>query len=182
MGVFAWRNLLTRPLRTILALIGLSVPILGVMGLYSVSNGLRDLVGETLSQIEGVMVIRENVPSPVFSTLPASLADQLRAMPNVRAVAPEIWGIAPNIEGRGMLFRGLASKKGMSSVFDQPVISGQDIAAHMNLHSAVFPRALREKGEGRFLTLEDRGKTNIVISRKIARDFPDAQGQAAQSR
>ena len=40
MGFFAWRNLLTRPLRTILALIGLSVPILGVMGFFSVSNGL----------------------------------------------------------------------------------------------------------------------------------------------
>ena len=79
MGVFAWRNLLTRPLRTFLALIGLSVPILGVMGLFSVSNGLRDLVGDTLSRIEGVMVIQENVPSPVLSTLPMSLADKLRA-------------------------------------------------------------------------------------------------------
>jgi putative ABC transport system permease protein len=76
-----------------------------------------------------------------------------------------------------MLVRGILSKKGVSSVFDQPVISGQDIAAHMNLNSAVFPRALREKGEGRFLTLEDRGKPNIVISRKIARDFPDADGK-----
>ncbi len=182
MGIFAWRNLLTRPLRTVLALIGLSVPILGVMGLFSVSNGLRDLVGETLSQIEGVMVIRENVPSPVFSTLPASLADDLRRLPGVRAVAPEVWGIAPNIEGRGML-GGLLSKigskdasKGMGSVFDQPVISGQDIASHMNLNSAVFPRALKEKGEGRFLNLEDIGKPNIVISRKIARDFPGPQG------
>ncbi|MGZ3415293.1 MAG: ABC transporter permease, partial [Isosphaeraceae bacterium] len=124
MGVFAWRNLLTRPLRTVLALIGLSVPILGVMGLFSVSNGLRDLVGDTLSQIEGVMVIRENVPSPVFSALPASLADDLRRLPGVRAVAPEVWGIAPDIEGRGMLLRSLTSKKGMVSVFEQPVISG----------------------------------------------------------
>ena len=65
----------------------------------------------------------------------------------------------------------------MSSVFDQPVISGQDIAAHMDLNSAVFPRALKEKGEGRFLTSEDEGKPNIVISRKIAADFPDAQGK-----
>src|SRR4051794_30804442 len=97
MGVFAWRNLLTRPLRTILALIGLSVPILGVMGLFSVSNGLRNLVGETLSQIEGVMIIRENVPSPVFSTLPASLADDLRRMPGVKSVAAEVWQIAPPI-------------------------------------------------------------------------------------
>jgi len=177
MSIFAWRNLLTRPLRTVLALIGLSVPILGVMGLFSVSNGLRDLVGETLSRIEGVMVIRQNVPSPVFSTLPASLADDLRRLPGVRAVAPEVWGIAPDIEGRGMLLRSLTSKKGMVSVFEQPVISGQDIAAHMNLNSAVFPRALKEKGEGRFLTLEDIGKPNIVISRKIARDFPDPQGK-----
>jgi putative ABC transport system permease protein len=64
----------------------------------------------------------------------------------------------------------------MPSIFDQPVISGQDILAHADLNSAVFPRALREKGEGRFLKPEDRGTNNIVISRKIARDFPDAAG------
>ena len=91
-------------------------------------------------------------------------------------MAPEVWGIAPNIEGRGML-GGLLSKKGVSSVFDQPVISGQDIVAHMDLNSAVFPRALKEKGEGRFLTPADKGTTNIVISRKIARDFPGADGK-----
>src|SRR5262245_11986560 len=179
MGIFAWRNLLTRPLRTLLALVGLSVPILGVMGLFSVSNGLRDLVGETLSQIEGVMVIRENVPSPILSSLPPNLPEELRRMPGVKSVAPEVWGIAPAIEGRGMLMRSLTSKQGLGigSVFDQPVVTGQDIEAHAGLNSAVFPRALREKGEGRFLTLEDRGKANIVVSRKIARDFPDARGQ-----
>ena len=181
MGSFAWRNLLTRPMRTVLALIGLSVPILGVIGLFSVSNGLRDLVGDTLSQIEGLMVIRENVPSPVMSDLPSSLADDLRRLPGVRAVAPEVWRIAPSVEGRGMLVRSLTSKKGMvASVFDQPVISGQDIASHMNLNSAVFPRALKEHGEGRFLTLEDRGSSNIVISRKLARDFADEKGNPRQ--
>ena len=107
MGIFAWRNLLTRPMRTILALVGLSIPILGVLGLFCLSNGLRDLVGDTLSRIEGLIVLRENVPSPVFSHLPASLADELRRMPGVRAVAPEVWGIAPTIEGRGMLISGL---------------------------------------------------------------------------
>jgi putative ABC transport system permease protein len=65
----------------------------------------------------------------------------------------------------------------MSSVFDQPVITGQDILAHRDLNSAVFPRALKEKGEGRFLIPEDRGTSNIVISRKIARDFPNADGK-----
>lgn len=170
---------MTRPLRTTLALIGLSIPILGVLGLFSLSNGLRDMVGNTLSQIEGILVIRENAPSPVFSTLPADLAEKIRAIPGVRAAAPEVWGIAPNVEGQGLLARsvgGLVSKKGAASLLDQTVISGQDIAAHENLKSAVFPRSLKEKGEGRYLNEGDRGSTNIVVSRKIARDFPKEDG------
>ncbi len=176
MGVFAWRNLLTRPLRTILALVGLSIPILGMLGLLCLSNGLRDLVGTTLSRIEGLIILREDVPSPVFSHLPASLADELRQVPGVRAVAPEVWGLAPVIEGRGMLLNSMLKGQGVSSLLDQPVIAGQDIVAHQNLHSAVFPRALKEKGEGRFLQPDDRGKPRAVISRKIARQHPDADG------
>src|SRR6516165_4115512 len=144
MGAFAWRNLLTRPLRTVLGLVGLSIPILGVLGLFCLSNGLRDLVGDTLSRIEGLLILRDNVPSPVFSHLPASVADDLSRMPGVRAVAPEVWGIAPTIEGRGLLISGLLSgNKALNSLLDQPVIAGQDIKAHQNLHSAVFPRALK---------------------------------------
>src|SRR4029077_4312558 len=85
MGNFAWRNLLTRPMRTMLALVGLSIPILGVLGLFCLSNGLRDLVGDTLSRIEGLIILRENVPSPVFSHLPASLVDDLKKIPGMRA-------------------------------------------------------------------------------------------------
>src|SRR5438874_10560303 len=146
MGIFAWRNLLTRPLRTVLALVGLSIPILGVLGLFGLSNSLRDLVGNTLSRIEGLIILRDNTPSPVFSHLPASLGDELRQIPGVRAVAPEVWGIAPTIEGRGMLLSGRRqfSEEGIvNSILDQPVIAGQDIAAHEDVHSAVLPRALR---------------------------------------
>lgn len=175
MGRFAWRNLLTRPVRTFLALIGLSIPVLGVMGLFSVSGGLRNMVGDTLSKVEGVMVIRENSPSPVFSQLPAEMGDQLRAVPGVRVVAPEIWGVAPSIEGRNMI-GGLLSK-GAQSLLDQPVIQGQDILPHRLLNSAVYPRALEEKGEGRFLGPEDAGKPHIVISRKVAKDYPGPDGQ-----
>jgi putative ABC transport system permease protein len=177
MGSFAWRNLLTRPMRTILALVGLSIPILGVLGLFCLSDGLRDMVGDTLSRIEGLIILRENAPSPVFSHLPVSLADEIRGIPGVRAVAPEVWGIAPTIEGRGMLMNSLLSKKGVYSILEQPVIAGQDILAHRNLHSAVFPRALKEHGEGRFLVPEDKGQPNIVISRKIARQHPNSDGR-----
>jgi putative ABC transport system permease protein len=179
MGRFAWSNLLTRPLRTALALIGLSIPILGVLGLVSLSRGLRTMVGETLSQVEGLMVLAVNKPSPVFSTLPADLADQIKQVPGVRVVAPEIWEVAPPIEGKGAFSRaigGLRQGNMVQNVLDQPVIQGQDIDSHARLKSAVFPRALREHGEGRFLNPSDRGKPNIVISRKIARDNPDANG------
>ena len=174
MGRFAWRNLLTRPVRTLLALIGLSIPVLGVMGLFSLSGGLRNMVGDTLSLVEGVMVIRENSPSPVFSQLPSSMAEAVRKVPGVRVVAPEVWGIAPSIEGRNMI-GGLLSK-GAQSLFDQPVIQGQDIETHALLNSVVYPRALKEKGEGRFLTPADKGKAVAVISRKVAKDYPGADG------
>jgi putative ABC transport system permease protein len=180
MWTFAWRNLLTRPLRTTLALVGLSIPILGVLGLFSVSGGLRNLVGDTLSKIQGVMVLRENAPTPVFSDLPASDADKLRQIPGVRVVAPEILKIAPPVEGRGIIQKTLAGvmtktkEQTFQGILDQPIVQGQDIAAHEDLKSAVFPSKLlpKDEGGGRWLNLSDRGQPHIVISRKIARDYP----------
>src|SRR5581483_10130595 len=168
MKIFAWKNLLTRPLRTVLALVGLSIPILGVMGLFSLSGGLKNLVGDTLSKVQGVMVLRENSPSPVFSDLKADVADAIRRIPGVERVAPEVWKVAPNIEKR-TLFGGVLMGKGVESILDQPVVQGQDIVAHQHLQSAVYPRAIKE---GRFLAPADKGSRNIIISRKIAKDYP----------
>lgn len=189
MWTFAWRNLLTRPLRTALALVGLSVPILGVLGLFSVTGGLRTLVDDTLSQIQGVIVMRENALSPVFSDLPASMRTTLEAVPGVRVAAPEILKTAPEIEGRstllnttvGLLNPTRTQQQRMQSILDQPLVEGQDVPSHANLRSAVFPSKLLppDQGGGRFLNDSDRGQPHIVISRKLARDFPilDANGQ-----
>jgi len=188
MWTFAWRNLLTRPLRTTLALIGLSIPILGVLGLFSLSGGLRNLVGDTLSQIQGLMVLRENAPTPVFSDLPADMAGTLKTIPGVRIVAPEILKIAPPVEGRSLIARSAldmmtkTKEQKFQSIFDQPVVQGQDIASHRNLRSAVFPSKLLppEQGGGRFLNASDRGQPHIVISKKIAAEYPDAEGRPKQ--
>ncbi|WP_337177343.1 ABC transporter permease [Paludisphaera sp.] len=173
MGVFAWRNLLTRPLRTILALIGLSIPILGVLGLFSLSDGLRNMVGDTLSQIEGVIVLSQNSPSPITSSMTTEVVDKIRAIPGVRSAAPEVWRLAPDIEGRGMTSRliGGVMTKSWDSLLDQPVISGQDIPSHSGLRSAVYPRALKARGEGRFLDHGDIGEPRVVISRKLAKQL-----------
>jgi hypothetical protein len=99
---FAWQNLITRPSRTALAVVGLTIPVLAFLGLFSISRGIRDLVGGTLATMQGLMVLRENSPSPVFSDLPGDMAPALRKIPGVRVVAPEVWKIAPPIDGRGV--------------------------------------------------------------------------------
>lgn len=188
MLLFAWRNLLTRPVRTLLALIGLSIPILGVIGLFSLSGGLRQLVGDTLSRIQGVVLLREGALSPVFSDLRVDLESKIRAIPGVRVVTPELWKIAPSVEGRtaaGQVARSMASSllganrnqsgSQFQGLLDQPVIVGQD-PAREGIKSEVFRNALMKAPQGgRYLQASDRGKNHVVISQKIARDNPNPE-------
>ena len=153
---FARRNLLTRPMRTALGLVGLSIPILGVLGLFSLSGGMRNLVADTLSQIQGVRVVRENSPTPVFSDLPSSLAEALQRVPGVRVVAPEIWKVAPPIEGTGLFqnwSKGLLSKTDrMKGLLEVNLIQGEDIATHQKLKSAIGPKSILAPSSGAGVT------------------------------
>lgn len=184
MWIFAWQNLITRPSRTTLAVVGLTIPVLAFLGLFSISRGIRDLMGNTLSKMQGLQVLRQNSPSPVFSDLPADMGPKLRQVPGTRVVAPEVWKVSPPIDGRGgigALAFGLVTnlrEQGLKKLTDLIVIEGQDLPEHLKLKSAVFAMSLlpKERGGGRFLTLDDIGKRNIVISSKIARDFPNADG------
>ncbi len=188
MWVFAWNNLITRPSRTALAVVGLTIPVLAFLGLFSVSNGIRDLMGNTLGKMQGLMVMRESSPSPIFSDLPANMEATLRAMKGVRVVAPEVWKLAPPIDGRGQL---AATALGMlrnpraqtlKTITNTLVIEGQDIAAHAGLRSAAFKAALlpKEHGGGRFLEVSDAGQPNVLVSTKIAHDHPNADGSPKQ--
>lgn len=184
MWVFAWQNLISRPSRTMLAVVGLTIPVLAFLGLFSLTGGIRDLMGSTLGKMQGLMVLRQNAPSPVFSDLPAAMAGKLRAVPGVRVVAPEVWKIAPPIEGRGglgTLALGLLTRprdQGMQNIIKMVAVEGQDIAEHLKLKSALFAMSIlpKHRGGGRFLNLGDVGKPNVVISSKIARDYPNADG------
>jgi putative ABC transport system permease protein len=179
---FAWRNILTRPTRTLLALIGLSIPILGVVGLFSLSKGLRLLVGNTLNQVQGVIVLRNNSPSPVFSDIPADLPDKIRAVPGVKIVSPELWGISPPIENTNLIARTLSSlgdqQKRMQSLLDTPVIAGQEPVSHGKITTSVYLKSLLkpEDGGGRYLDERDIGTNNVVISKKYANQFKNPDG------
>lgn len=181
---FAWQNLVTRPSRTGLAVVGLTIPILAFLGLLSISRGIRDLVGGTLARMEGLLVVRENSLGPVFSDLPPSLAHDLKRIPGVRVVAPQVWKFAPSIDRRsgaeataiGLLTR--SRESGMKNLAKMVVIHGQDLPENLKLKSTVFAMSIlpKERGGGRFLDLGDIGKHNVVISTTIAREYPNADG------
>jgi putative ABC transport system permease protein len=184
MWQFAWRNLITRPTRTVLAVLGLTIPIIAILGLFSLTHGIRTLMGNTLARMNGLMVMRSNSPAPVFSEVPASMAEDARKIPGTRIVAPEVWKIAPPIEGRNLLARAatqLLIRKGddrFSSFAETIMIEGMQLPEHLHLKSAVFQHGLLkpEEGGGRYLQLDDVGKPNIMISTKIAHDYPNSDG------
>ena len=102
----------------------------------------------------------------------------------MRVVAPEVWKIAPPIDGRGGLgaaaigLLGRPRESAMKNLAKMVVIEGQDLPEHLKLKGAVFAMSLlpKERGGGRFLDLGDIGQHNVVISTRIARDYPNADG------
>ena len=183
---FAWQNLITRPTRTALAVLGLTIPILAFIGLFSLSGGIRHLMGDTLASLQNLMILRENAPVPVLSDLPPTTGAELRKIPGV-----------PRRRGRGLEGRpnhrrarrhpGLATalqlltkppEDTFKSFLNIIAVEGQDIREHARLTKANLSKAIlpASKGGGRFLNEHDSRQPNVVISTKIARDYPNADG------
>lgn len=183
MWTFALQNLITRPVRTGLAIVGLTIPIVAILGLFSLTHGIRSLMGNTLARMKGLIVMQAGTPAPVFSQLPADLAGKVRAVPGVGVVAPEVWRIAPPLEGRGLLANAAKamSNKGHSPLqgfAEQIMIEGEQLPEHLRIRSGAYRNGMLPpaKGGGRYLDESDVGKPHIVISTKIARDYPKPDG------
>jgi putative ABC transport system permease protein len=183
MWYFALQNLITRPVRTGLAIVGLTIPIVAILGLFSLTHGIRSLMGNTLAKMKGLIVMQAGTPAPVFSELPADLAEKIRAVPGVGIVAPEVWRIAPPLEGRGLL---AGAAKAMAEGGRSPLqgfaetimIDGEQLPEHLQMRSGAYKNGLlpASKGGGRYLDESDVGQPHIVISTKIARDYPNPDG------
>jgi putative ABC transport system permease protein len=185
MWSFAWKNLVTRPTRTVLAVVGLTIPMLAFLGLFSLSRGIRHLMGDTLAGMQNLMVLSENAPVPVLSDLPPGTGHALRRVPGVRVAAAEVWKVAPPIDGRGgglgaAALGMLSGSKdhGLKSFLEMVAIEGQDIREHARLRSAAIGRSIlpASRGGGRMLNASDVGQPHVVISTSIARDYPNADG------
>lgn len=97
---FALKNILSRPTRTALAVVGMTVAILGMVGLFSIAEGLDQVVGNTLNRVPGFVAMQRGAPIPLFSTLPRAWTEELESIPGVRAVSPECWIRANVIDGK----------------------------------------------------------------------------------
>lgn len=152
---FAFRNLISRPVRSLLALLGLTVAIAGMVGLFSIATGIDDTVHNTFSRIPGLAAMQPGAPIPLFSRLPAAWADEMAQIPGVRTARREIWARAQLVEGK--------------PTFSPPrFLFGTDIEQTLNLKQAVYRDDIVS---GRFLTREDIGTLNCVVSRTIAEAF-----------
>jgi putative ABC transport system permease protein len=186
MWPFAWKNLVTRPTRTALAVLGLTIPVLAFLGLFSLSGGIRHLMGDTLASMDNLMVLSANAPAPVFSDLPPGTGHALRKVPGVRVAAAEVWKVAPPIDGQGGGGLGGAALSmltkpkdlGFKRLLNMITVEGQDIREHAKLKSATINHSIlpSSKGGGRMLNESDAGKPYVVISTKIAHDYPNADG------
>ncbi|MDZ4688621.1 MAG: ABC transporter permease, partial [Planctomycetaceae bacterium] len=151
---FACRNLCSRPVRSALALLGLTVAIVGMVGLFSVAAGIQATVDKTFGRIPGLIAMQPGAPIPLFSKIPAEWAEEIETMPGVRTVCREFWSRAQLIEGK--------------PTFSPPrFLFGADVERAGRLKIAVYRDDLVA---GRFFTAADQGEPVCVISRLIAEE------------
>lgn len=152
MWKFAVRNLLSRPARSALSLLGLTVAIAGMIGLFSIAQGMQQTFDKTFRSIPGLIVMQAGAPIPIFSRLPAAWSEDLAKLDGVHAVAPEIWLRANVIEAEPVMA-------------PPRLLFGVDIPSRLKLKHGIYNEAIIA---GRFLSPEDRGQQHVLISRQIA--------------
>lgn len=157
---FALANLLSRPGRSALSIFGLTIAIAGMVGLFSISGGIDSLIESSLGELEGLVILQNGAPIPLFSTLPAGWGDEVAEVEGVTVVTPEYWSRANLIDGK--------------SILSPPrLLLGTDLPSWLQRRQQIFADALTD---GRFFTIDDVGTNCTVISRQIADEFEKSVG------
>jgi len=154
MWKFALRNLLSRPARSTLSLLGLTVAIAGMVGLFSVARGLEQTFDRSFKSIPGLIVMQAGAPIPLFSRLPKDWKPDIERISGVHVVASEVWMRANIIEEKPVMA-------------PPRFLFGVDIPALIKLRKGVYTESMIE---GRFLKPDDLGERKVVVSRQIAEE------------
>jgi len=142
-------------MRSLLSLLGLTVAIVGMVGLFSVARGLDRLVSSTFDRIHGLIAMQPGAPIPLFSRLPRSWGDEIARIPGVAFVSPEVWARVNVIDEK--------------MIISPPrFLFGADIPSRLAMKQGIYREDLIA---GRFLQPSDKGTNNAVVSRQIAEEF-----------
>ena len=159
MWKIAFRNLLSKKTRTLLALIGLMIAVVGVVGLISISDGIKAMVNESLGSLQGVQVLQKDALSPMMSKVDMKIIDEIKNFPEVDLIAPRVFGIASSIDGKSFTSGGGFGMSTGEIIGIDPAIEG---ASGKTGFSAA------KITQGRFLKSNDA--YSVVIGKTIADD------------
>ena len=142
-------------MRSLLSLLGLTVAIVGMVGLFSVAEGLDRMVNTTFGRINGLVALQPGAPIPLFSRIPATWKDEVAQVDGVKIVSSEIWQRANVINGK--------------LIISPPrLLFGTHIPSRVRIGHGVYTD---DVVAGRFLTADDEGTLRTVISQQIADEF-----------
>ena len=166
---FAFRNLWLKKSRSALALVGLSIAIIGIITLVSISAGIKYEVTNVISKMEGVTVMQADVFDDTQSYVSLSYKDDLESFSESKVVIPTVSGLAVNFEGKGRTLEA-APLGGMVALM------GIDVreAVKSEKGGLYNPEILR----GRFLKPND--KYSVMIGQAIADDYNKAVGSKVE--
>ena len=152
---FSVANLWSRPARTALATLGLAVAIAGMVGLFSVREGIQNLLSTTFEGIDGSLVLARGAPVPIFSVLPIGWASEIEQLPEVAVCNSESWARVNIINGQAI-------------ISPPRLLMGIDIPSRLHLSYAVYKENIVA---GRYLDVRDIGTLNAVVCKPIADEF-----------
>lgn len=84
-------NLLRRPTRSLLTMLGIAIGVATVVALGAMANGMAKNYGSALGLSNDLLVTQANSYDVVMSSLDEVLGDRIRALPDVRNVDPGIF-------------------------------------------------------------------------------------------
>ncbi|MGD9853393.1 MAG: ABC transporter permease [Planctomycetaceae bacterium] len=161
---FAAANLASRPGRTALATLGLTIAIAGMVGLFAIAGGIDALVASSLGRIPGIVVMQAGAPVPLFSVLPAQWAEDIARVDGVAIVNPEVWTRVNLLEGKPVLS-------------PPRLLMGSDPVIRARAKHDIYRECLEQ---GRFLDEQDLSQPHAVISRQIAEDAGKGVGDVLE--
>jgi len=169
MWKIAFRNLLSKKTRTLLALTGLMIAVVGVVGLISISDGIKNMVNESLGSLQGVQVVQKDSLSPMMSKVDMKLVSEIESFPEVDFVAPRVFGVASSIDGKPFLSGGGFSMGAGEIIGIDPAIEGS---------SGKTGFTAAKITQGRFLKSSDA--YSVVIGKTIADDYKKMVGSIVE--